>query len=171
MRANQRPSSPAQRILPVDGRRLEFIEPQSPADDALGVTDAPMTFYVTRSTCAALQREAEVARTSDWRIHAQRKLDDALARHALPLTPEQAEALQRYADTLDLEPQELLLILLAPGVARRERFLRQSLAFLRAHAPRRPSGCLMLAVWAAAVIGIWNVAVWALSLTPLLLHH
>lgn len=171
MSANQRPSSPAQRILPVDERRFEFLAPHASTDDALGVTDVPMTFYVTRSTLAALQREAAVARASDWRIHAQRKLANALAQQALPLTPEQAEALQRYAYTLDLEPQELLLILLAPGVARRERLLRQSLAFLRAHALRRPSGCLVLAVWVAALVGAWNLAVWALSLAPLILHH
>lgn len=171
MRASQRPTSPAQRILPVDERRFEFIEPHASTDDALGVTDVPMTFYVTRSTLAALQREAAVARASDWRIHAQRKLDDALARQALTLTPEQAEALQRYADTLDLEPQELLHILLAPGVARRERLLRECLAFVRAHAPRHPSGCLLLAVWLAALVGVWNLAVWVLSLAPLILHH
>lgn len=171
MRADQRPSQPAQPFVSADGRRFEFIEPQSPADDALGSTDVPLTFYVTCSTFAALQREAEVARASDWRAHAQRKLDDALARQALPLTPKQAEALQRYADSLDLEPQQLLLLLLAPGVARRERLLRQSLAFMRAHVPSRPSGCLMLAVWVAALVGAWNLAVWALSLTPLLLHH
>lgn len=171
MCANQRPSSSAQRILPVDERRFEFLEPHASTDDALGVTDVPMTFYVTRSTLAALQREAAAARVSDWRIHAQRKLDDALARQVLPLTPEQAEALQRYAETLDLEPQELLLILLAPGVARRERLLRQCLAFVRAHAPRRPSGCLLLTVWVAALVGVWNLAMWALSLAPLLLHH
>ena len=102
MRADQRPSQPSQPFAPADGRRFEFIEPQSPADDALGSTDVPLTFYVTRSTFAALQREAEVARASDWRAHAQRKLDDALARQALPLTPEAgggAPALRRYPST------------------------------------------------------------------------
>jgi hypothetical protein len=155
----------------VDGARFEFIEPRSSADDALGMTDVPMTFYITRSAFGRLQREAETVRATNWRAHAQRKLDEALARQALPLTPEQAEALRQYADTLDLEPQELLLTLLAPGVARRERIMRQARAFVRAHAPRRPSGCLMLAVWFAALVGFWNLAAWALSLAPLLLHH
>lgn len=63
------------------------------------------------------------------------------------------------------------LLLLVPGVARRERLLRQGLAFARAHAPRRPTGCLMLAVWFAALVGCWNLAAWALSLAPLLLHR
>ncbi len=171
MRAEPYPSQPSQPFPPVDGRRFDFVEPLAPADDVVGTTDVPVTFYVTRSTLGALQREALATRVSDWRAHAQRKLEEALARQALPLTPEQAEALQRYAETLDLEPQEVLLTLLAPGVARRERLLRQGLAFARAHAPRRPSGCLMLAVWFAALVGLWNLAVWALSLAPLLLHH
>ena len=171
MRAEPHPSQPSQPFPPAGGRRFEFAEPLAPADDVDEAPDVPATFYVTRSALYALQREAQAARASDWRAHAQRKLDEALARQALPLTPEQAEALRQYADTLDLEPHELLLILLAPGVARRERFLRQSLAFVRAHTPRRPSGCLMLAVWFAALVGVWNLAVWALSLTPLLLHH
>jgi hypothetical protein len=165
------PSHPAQPFPSVDGRRFDFVEPLAPADDVMGATDVPMTFYVTRSALAALQREAQGAGASDWRVHAQRKLEEALARQALPLTAEQAEALQRYANTLDMEPQEVLLTLLAPGVARRERMLRQSLAFARAHAPRRPSGCLMLAVRVAAVIGFWNLAAWAFSLVPLLLHR
>ena len=171
MRAEPHPSHPSQPFSPVDGRRFDFVEPLATADDVVGTTDAPVTFYVTRSTLSALLREAQATRASDWRAHAQRKLEEALARQALPLTPEQAEALQRYAETLDLEPQEVLLTLLAPGVARRERLLRQGLAFARAHAPRRPSGCLMLAVWFAALVGLWNLAVWALSLAPLLLHH
>lgn len=165
------PSHPSQPFPSVDGRRFDFVEPLAPADDAVGSPAAPVTFYVTRSTLAALQREAQGARASDWRTLAQRKLEEALARQALPLNSEQAEALQRYAETLDLEPQEVLLTLLAPGVARRERLLRQGLAFARAHAPRRPSGCLMLAVWVAAVVGLWNLAAWTLSLAPLLLHH
>src|SRR5690348_9130393 len=123
MRADRQPSQSSQPFAPADGRRFEFIEPHAPPDDALGSPDVPLTFYVTRSTFSALQREAVAAHASDWRIHAQRKLDDALARQALALTPEQAEALQRYAATLDLEPQELLLILLAPDVVRRERLL------------------------------------------------
>ena len=82
-----------------------------------------------------------------------------------------ADALQLYAVTLDLEPQELLLILLVPGAARRERLIRQRLAFVRARAPRCPSGCLLLAVRVDALVGIWNLVVWALSLAPLLLHH
>ena len=171
MRAEPRPSQPSPPFPPVDGRRFDFVEPLATADDVVGTTDAPMTFYVTRSTLGALQREAQEVRASDWRAHAQRKLDAALARQALPLSPEQADALQRYAETLDLEPQEVLLMLLAPGVARRERLLRQGLAFARAHAPRRPSGCLMLAVWAAALVGCWNLASWALSLAPLFLHR
>ena len=171
MRAEPRPSQPSQPFPPVDGRRFDFVEPLAPADDVVGTTDAPMTFYVTRSTLGALQREAQEVRASDWRAHAQRKLEEALARQALPLIPEQAEALQRYAETIDLEPQEVLLTLLAPGVARRERLLRQGLAFAQAHAPRRPSGCLMLAVWVAALVGFWNLAAWALSLAPLLLHR
>lgn len=171
MRAEPHPSQPAQPFAPVGGRRFEFAEPLAPTGDAFGASDTPATFYVTRSALSALQREAQVARASDWRVHAQRKLDEALAQQALPLTPEQAQALSQYADTLDLEPQTLLHLLLAPGVARRERWLRQSLAFVRAHAPRRRSGCLMLAVWFAAVVGAWNLAAWALSLAPLLLHH
>jgi hypothetical protein len=171
MRAEPRPSQPSQPFPPVDGRRFDFVEPLAPADDAVGAPDVPVTFYVTRSALASLQREAQGARTSDWRAHAQRKLDVALARQALPLTPEQVEALQRYSETLDLEPQEMLLTLLAPGVARRERWLRQGFAFACAHAPRRPSGCLMLTVWFAALVGLWNLAAWALSLAPLLLHH
>lgn len=165
------PSHPAQPFAPAGGRRFDFAEPLAPTDDAFGASDALETFYVTRSARSALQREARAARASDWRVHAQCKLDDALAQQALPLTPEQAEALHQYADTLDLEPQALLHILLAPGVARRERWLRQSLAFVRAHAPRRRSGCLMLAVWFAALVGVWNLAVWALSLAPLLFRH
>lgn len=171
MRANQRPSSLAQRILPVDERRFEFLEPTTSPANALDMTNSPTTFYLTRPALVSLKREANAASASDWRNYAQRKLDDALAQYALPLPPAQTEALQRYADTFDLEPQQLLPILLAPGVARRERLLRQSLAFVRAHAPRRPSGCLMLAVWVAALVGVWNLAMWALSLTPLLLHH
>ncbi|HZC04322.1 MAG TPA: hypothetical protein VE338_01665 [Ktedonobacterales bacterium] len=171
MRADPHRSQPSQPFPPVDGRRFDFVEPLAPVDSGMGTTDVPVTFYVTRSVLASLQREAQGARASDWRAHAQRKLDAALARQALPLTPEQAEALQRYAETLDLEPQEVLLALIAPGVARRERLLRQGLAFARAHAPRRPSGCLMLAVWVAALIGLWNLAAWALSLAPLLLRH
>ncbi|HEX8729340.1 MAG TPA: hypothetical protein VF739_11990 [Ktedonobacterales bacterium] len=171
MRAEPHPSQPAQPLAPAGGRRFEFTEPLAPVGDAFGASDTPATFYITRSALSTLQREAQAARASDWRVHAQRKLDEALAQQALPLTPEQAEALQRYADTLNLEPQELLLILLAPGVARRERLIRQSLAFVRAHAPRRPSGCLMLAVWVAAIVGVWNLAAWVLSLAPLLLHH
>jgi len=171
MRVEPHPSHSSQPFPPVDGRRFDFVEPLAPADDAVGAPDVPVTFYVTRSALASLQREAQGARASDWRVHAQCKLDAALARQALPLSPEQAEALQCYAETLDLEPQEVLLTLLAPGVARRERLLRQSLAFVRAHAPRRPSGCLMLAVWVAALVGFWNLAAWALSLAPLFLHR
>ena len=171
MCAEPRPSQPSHPFPSVDGRRFDFVEPFAPADDVVGTTDAPMTFYVTRSTLGALQREAQGGRASDWRTLAQRKLEEALARQALPLNPEQAEALQRYAETIDLEPQEVLLTLLAPGVARRERLLRQGLAFARTHAPRRPSGCLMLAVWVAALVGFWNLAAWALSLAPLLLHR
>lgn len=171
MRAEPHPSQPSQPFAPAGGRRFEFAEPLASAGDAFGASDAPATFYVTRSALSALQREAQAARAGDWRVHAQRKLDEALAQQALPLTPEQAEALRQYADTLDLEPHALLHLLLAPGVARRERWLRQSLAFVRAHAPRRPSGCLMLAVWVAALVGIWNLAAWAFSLAPLLIHH
>ena len=171
MRVEPHPSHSSQPFPPVDGRRFDFVEPLAPADSGMGTADVPVTFYVTRSALASLQREAQGARASDWRAHAQRKLDAALARQALPLTPEQAEALRRYAETLDLEPQMVLLALLAPGVARRERWLRQGFAFARAHAPRRPSGCLMLAVWFAALVGVWNLAAWALSLTPMLLHH
>jgi hypothetical protein len=161
----------------ADGRRFEVVEPFTPADAVAAAAELPVTFYVTRSALASLQREVQAGRAdgaasgSDWRAHAQRKLDAALARQALPLTPEQAEALRQYADTLELEPQEALLTLLAPGVVRRERLLRQSLTCARAHAPRRPSGCLLLAVWVAALVGFWNLAVWALSLAPLLLHH
>lgn len=171
MRAEPYPSQPSQPFPPVDGRRFDFVEPLAPVDRGMGSTNVPVTFYVTRSALAVLQREAQGARASDWRIHAQRKLDAALARQALPLTPEQAATLQRYAETLNLEPQDLLLTLLAPGVARREQLLRQSLAFVRRHAPHRPSGCLMLVVWLAALVGTWNLAAWALSLTPMLLHH
>ncbi|MGH2504084.1 MAG: hypothetical protein ACRDID_16370 [Ktedonobacterales bacterium] len=171
MRTDSRPSQPVQPFAPAGGRQFEFAEPLASASDAFEASDASATFYVTRSALSALQREAQVARASDWRVHAQRKLDEALAQQALPLTSEQAEALRQYADTLDLEPQALLHILLAPGVARRERLLRQSLAFVRAHAPHRRSGCVMLAVWFAAVVGVWNLAAWALSLAPLLLHR
>ncbi len=171
MRAEPHPSHSSQPFPPVDGRRFDFVEPLAPADSGMGTTDVPMTYYVTRSTLSALQREAQATRASDWRAHAQRKLDGALARQALPLTSEQAAALQRYAETFDLEPQELLLTLLAPGVARRERLLQQGLTFARTHAPRRPSGCLMLAVWVAALVGFWNLTAWALSLAPLLLHR
>ncbi len=38
-----------------------------------------------------------------------------------------------------------------------ERLLRQAFDFTRAHAPRRLSGCLMLAVWLAVVVGFWNL--------------
>ena len=183
MRAEPHPSQPSQPFdasqpFPSgDGRRFEVVEPFAPANDVVGMADLPVTFYVSRSALASLQREAQAARAdgstslSDWRAHAQRKLGVALARQALPLTLEQAEALRQYAETLNLEPQELLLTLLAPGVVRRERLLRRSLAFVRAHAPRRPSGCLLLAVWVAALVGVWNLTAWALSLAPLLLHR
>lgn len=77
MRATQRYTSPAQRILPVDERRFEFIKPSTSAADGSEMTEIPMTFYLTRSMLASLKREADAASASDWRSYAQRQLDDA----------------------------------------------------------------------------------------------
>lgn len=70
-----------------------------------------------------------------------------------------------------MEPQDLLLTLLTPNVASRERLLRQSRAFVRRRAPRRPPSCLMLEIWVVADVGFWNLAAWALSRALALLHH
>lgn len=129
------------------------------------------TYYLPRSVRAALVREAHVAGASDWRVYAQDKLNTTLAQHALPLDGSHADALRQYALTLGLEPHELLLTLLAPAVARRERVLRHSITFLRTHVPRRPSGCLTLIFWGLAGVGGWSVVQWLAHVTSSLLLH
>ena len=103
-------------------------------------------FYLTPPILAAVRREASAADAGDWATYAQDKLDRELHACSLLLSDEQVAMLHRYAEVLGTRPHDLLVMLLAPEAARRERHRQQVIAFLRRHRMQRHFGCFAMAV-------------------------
>lgn len=131
------PSSPASRHWPSSDPHDEQRE----------------TYYLPPRILTAVRREAAThSANGDWATYAQRKLDRELRDCGLPLTDEQAYLLHRYAEVLNLPADDLLALLVAPDAARRERWRRRAVTFVRQHRPRLNVGSCFWMIAVSVVI-------------------